>query len=361
MPQHNNNSGTYAKVLLIGSKESGKTQLLNNIVNGLFSASYQATIGVEFATKTSGNIKLQFWDTAGDDRYKAISTSYSDKAKIVIYCLDLSSRTNIKSISKNLVNLKKYCEIGPDKAQLILVGTKSDLDQEISSDELNNIVNNPEYGFAKTFFRTSAKSNRHIESLVTHLLCEISNVDIKNLPPIEQALTKLTDNSILYEKINILKEKIKSLPEQNKELIGQASLEFATSIQEAVSLDAYETAIERFETKCTPLVNKANPELSGVIHGIIIAAMVIALTTIVGFGIGFAAGAWTGPGAFISGVLAGGIAANSVIASSSIFGTGLGIFSGIRHCQLIKNDNSLISDVCDQARSAQYAYCHNFF
>ena len=68
------------KVVFIGNPSTGKTSLLNRICNDKFLPEYDSTIGVDFYTKTiyyNENIfKIQLWDSAGQEKYRALIPSY---------------------------------------------------------------------------------------------------------------------------------------------------------------------------------------------------------------------------------------------------------------------------------------------
>jgi Ras-related protein Rab-11A len=70
---------TFKIVILVGDSNVGKSCLLSKYVKGVFPISPLPTIAVEFATKTiqiQGNviIKAQIWDTAGQEKYKSITS-----------------------------------------------------------------------------------------------------------------------------------------------------------------------------------------------------------------------------------------------------------------------------------------------
>ena len=74
------------KVLLLGNSAVGKTCLFNQFVQGVFREVNDATIGVDFKLKDVSyksdktgnvyNIKLEVWDTSGQERFQAIAKSY---------------------------------------------------------------------------------------------------------------------------------------------------------------------------------------------------------------------------------------------------------------------------------------------
>ena len=66
-------------VILVGDISVGKSSLLAKYVKGVFPTSPLPTIAIEFATKIiqlreGGYVKAQLWDTAGNEKYKSITS-----------------------------------------------------------------------------------------------------------------------------------------------------------------------------------------------------------------------------------------------------------------------------------------------
>ena len=88
----NNPLTTFSKVLLIffaslvvlvGDAAVGKTCLLSRYVKGMVPKQKTPTIGVEFATKVVQlkdgiTVKAQLWDTAGQEKYRAMTAAYKN-------------------------------------------------------------------------------------------------------------------------------------------------------------------------------------------------------------------------------------------------------------------------------------------
>lgn len=69
----------YNSVILVGDMGVGKTCLISKYVRGVFPTTPLPTIAVEFATKIiqlkeGGYVKCQIWDTAGQEKYKSITS-----------------------------------------------------------------------------------------------------------------------------------------------------------------------------------------------------------------------------------------------------------------------------------------------
>lgn len=79
------------KFIFVGDTAVGKTSILSQFLNHHFDTNHEITIGVEFGSKTimvnRQNIKLQIWDTAGQEEFRSITRSYyrSSAAALVVY------------------------------------------------------------------------------------------------------------------------------------------------------------------------------------------------------------------------------------------------------------------------------------
>jgi len=97
-----------------------------------------ATLGMEFAThaitlpssKEQGEdavVRAQIWDTAGQDRYRAITNTYYRHAIGVMLVYDISVRDSFDNLERWLVELRDHAD---EKIKVILVGNKSDLENK---------------------------------------------------------------------------------------------------------------------------------------------------------------------------------------------------------------------------------------
>ena len=76
------------KAVIIGDSGVGKTNILLRYCDNCFKPAYSSTIGVDFKIKTLQveelKIKLQIWDTAGQEKFKNLSTTFYKGALIII-------------------------------------------------------------------------------------------------------------------------------------------------------------------------------------------------------------------------------------------------------------------------------------
>ena len=120
------------KYIIIGDSGVGKSCLLLQFLENSFKPNHEATIGVEFGTKVitvngNMNVKLQVWDTAGQDAFKSITRSYYRNAAGALVVYDITSRASFINVQKWLEEAKAN---GNREMVLALVGNKSDLENK---------------------------------------------------------------------------------------------------------------------------------------------------------------------------------------------------------------------------------------
>ena len=76
------------KLIVIGSPSVGKSSLLHRFSENEFREAYHTTLGVEFCSKTiqvswDTTIKLQIWDTAGQESFRSIINTFYRNVSVV--------------------------------------------------------------------------------------------------------------------------------------------------------------------------------------------------------------------------------------------------------------------------------------
>ena len=144
-------------------------QLIKYIKNNILYQ--QATIGVDFATKNieykENSLKLQIWDSAGQERYKALIPSYVRGASIIFILYDVSNKNSFSNV-KTWINFIK--EVNTDDSFLVLCGNKIDLPRQVTTNE-GKILAEKE----KTlFFEVSAKSGAGVDNMMYNCIAKLS-------------------------------------------------------------------------------------------------------------------------------------------------------------------------------------------
>ncbi|XDA70613.1 hypothetical protein R6Z07F_000984 [Ovis aries] len=166
------------KVVLIGESGVGKTNLLSRFTRNEFSHDSRTTIGVEFSTRTvmlgTAAIKAQIWDTAGLERYRAITSAYYRGAVGALLVFDLTKHQTYAVVERWLKELYDHAEA---TIVVMLVGNKSDLSQsrEVPTEEARMFAENN----GLLFLETSALDSTNVELAFETVLRAIQSVSQK--------------------------------------------------------------------------------------------------------------------------------------------------------------------------------------
>lgn len=160
------------KVVLIGESGVGKSNLLSRFTKNEFNHDSRTTIGVEFSTRTvqlnNFTIKAQIWDTAGLERYRAITSAYYRGAVGALLVYDITKHLTYESVERWLKELYEHAD---PHIVVMLVGNKTDLESERS------VPNEEAKDFAEKkglfFLETSALDSTNVEAAFTTVLAEI--------------------------------------------------------------------------------------------------------------------------------------------------------------------------------------------
>ena len=124
------------KILVIGESSVGKTCLLLRYTEDTFNASHLATIGIDFKLKElmidDKLIKLQIWDTAGQDRYKSITKTYYKGSQGIVLVYDVTSMDTFEKIQHWIKQIENNASRNVKK---VLVGNKCDKEERQVSTE----------------------------------------------------------------------------------------------------------------------------------------------------------------------------------------------------------------------------------
>ena len=92
------------KIIIIGDAGVGKSNLMIRYVKDEFDSAKAPTVGVEFQSKVvkvdNDFAKLQIWDTAGQEKFKATSKQYFRNAAGVILVYDITKKKSFENLSK---------------------------------------------------------------------------------------------------------------------------------------------------------------------------------------------------------------------------------------------------------------------
>jgi Ras-related protein Rab-6A len=83
------------KLVFLGDQGVGKTSIITRFMYDTFDNAYQATIGIDFLSKTmymeDRTVRLQLWDTAGQERFRSLIPSYIRDSSVAVVAYDITS------------------------------------------------------------------------------------------------------------------------------------------------------------------------------------------------------------------------------------------------------------------------------
>ena len=160
------------KSILIGDTCVGKTSLVNRLLKNSFKEESNVTIGVEFNVKyfefDGRVVKLQLWDTAGQEIFRSITKNYFRNTVIAFLVFDLTNKRTFNNCKYWIDTLKEICG---DKTTIVLLGNKNDLKSsiEVDRDDIENFADEENI----IYYETSAKENFKISKAFSNSIKKI--------------------------------------------------------------------------------------------------------------------------------------------------------------------------------------------
>ncbi|KAG7345924.1 small GTP-binding domain protein [Nitzschia inconspicua] len=152
------------KYIIIGDTGVGKSCLLLQFTDKRFQPVHDLTIGVEFGARMvtlDGDklVKLQIWDTAGQESFRSITRSYYRGAAGALLVYDITRRDTFQHLSRWLEEARQHAQ---SNMVIMLIGNKNDLEHRraVSTEEGRQFAE--ENGLV--FLETSAKTAYNVEA-----------------------------------------------------------------------------------------------------------------------------------------------------------------------------------------------------
>ena len=162
------------KLVLVGDSGVGKSCILHQFIYNRFRKNTTQTIGVDFSAKNvhidNQEIKLQIWDTAGQEKFRSVARSYYRGAIGIIIVYDITKVESFQHIATWLADARNAAR---SECSVCVVGNKGDLeDQRVVRTEdgklfctENNLL----------FFECSALTGDNIDEIFNEISRHIFN------------------------------------------------------------------------------------------------------------------------------------------------------------------------------------------
>ena len=157
---------TPCKIVLLGEAGVGKTSIINRYISGSFSQIVMTSTASSFFSKKielddKQKIKLQIWDTAGQEKYRSLAKIFYQSAAVAVLVYDVTLKRSFEQLKEFWV--KEIKENAPDNIIIAIAANKSDdyYNQDVKTSEGKELAKSLD----AIFVCTSAKLGNGIEKL----------------------------------------------------------------------------------------------------------------------------------------------------------------------------------------------------
>jgi len=164
------------KVVLLGDSGTGKTSLVKRVSAGASGTaetiSTLSTVGVDLAVISRGkHVKLQCWDTAGQEKYRSIAESFYRGADGVMLVYDVTRAASFEGVATWLQGISAH-DGGARAAAIVLVGNKADLPAARQVTAAGGAAAAAQLGAG--FFETSALTGASVDAAFDDLAARVA-------------------------------------------------------------------------------------------------------------------------------------------------------------------------------------------
>lgn len=160
------------KIVVIGDKATGKSSIVNRFYKDMFNEKVNTTIGAAFAARdvrlADGTlVKLQIWDTAGEEMYRAMTKSFFREAAAGVIVFDVTQPASFDHATS--IWLADFRDACPDSLE-VLVANKMDVPDALKKvSGADGAAKASANSIMGGFYEVSAKSGDGVHDLFLNL------------------------------------------------------------------------------------------------------------------------------------------------------------------------------------------------
>jgi small GTP-binding protein len=170
------------KIVVFGSGAVGKSAVVLQFVEGYFITDYEPTIEDSYGRVVSvgkETVKLDILDTAGQDDFLPIRTSYMRQGKGFMIIYAVNDRSSFEQVEDFFRDLRRT--IGTLNLPVIICGNKCDLEDKrtVSKEEGQELAQR----LSATFIETSARNNTNVDKAFMTLVAKMREMEKRTPQP----------------------------------------------------------------------------------------------------------------------------------------------------------------------------------
>ena len=159
------------KIVLVGECSVGKTALTQRLIYDTYQEKMNATIGVDYTTKIfkmndSSLIKLQMWDTAGQENFISLIRTYYKDVGGAIIMYDVCDKNTFNRVHFWYNELKKNAL---EDYPILLIGNKLDGNRVVTDFEAQQLAMELKCQYAEMSVKTGQNTFESIQKFTEHL------------------------------------------------------------------------------------------------------------------------------------------------------------------------------------------------
>jgi small GTP-binding protein len=165
-----------ASLITLGDGQVGKTSLIYRYIDDTFTFDYLSTIGIDSKKKiikleNNEQIKVKIFDTAGQERFRSITSNYIKKANGILLIYSVDNPKSFENIETWYQSISE--DENKNKLPVVLIGNKSDLEEKRQISKETGIDLAEKFGIENHFYETSCKTGENVEKAINDLVNQI--------------------------------------------------------------------------------------------------------------------------------------------------------------------------------------------
>ena len=169
------------KVVLLGESAVGKTSIITRFVENKFKQDTMSSLSANFVSKkidlgNNKSIKFDIWDTAGQEKYRALAKIFYQDSKIVILVYDITNKNSFNELKNYWY--EKVKENSSSDVIFAIAGNKCDLYEKEEVEKTEGEKFAKEIG--AIFHETSALNSNGINELFTEIAMKFASPNVSS-------------------------------------------------------------------------------------------------------------------------------------------------------------------------------------